>query len=71
MEGTMGDAIVKLKTDNTLLEALERASAARLGPEELLEQRVSFIYGSINSDSDVTREQIKQMLVEQEGGRTA
>jgi SpoU rRNA methylase family enzyme len=63
----MGDAVAKLKTDSSLLEALEKASAAKPSPEELLEQRVSFIFGSLKAESDITHEQIKQLLIEQEG----
>ena len=61
----MGDAVERLKTNSALLKALEKASQAKPSSGELLEQRVSFIFGSIDSDGGVTRDKIKQMLVEQ------
>lgn len=64
----MGDAVLmKLKTDNSLLKALEKASSEKPDAEELLEQRVSFIYGALDADSEMTRDAIKQILLEQEG----
>lgn len=67
----MGDAVTKIKTDSALLEALQRASSVKQTPDEIFQQRVSFIYGSMKPDSNVTRERIKQILLEQEGARAA
>ena len=64
---TMGNALENLKTDASLLEALEKSSAMKPNADELLEQRVSFIYGSLKPESGITHERIKQILVEQEG----
>jgi hypothetical protein len=61
----MGDVVEKLKTNVALLKALEKASHAKPSTGELLEQRVSFIYGSIGAEGALTREKIKQILVEQ------
>jgi hypothetical protein len=63
----MGDAVLQLKTDNSLLKALEKASSAKPDADELMEQRVSFIFGSLKTESNITHAQIKQVLVEQEG----
>lgn len=63
----MGDALLRLKTDSSLIEALEKASTEKPNAAELLEQRVSFVYGALDADSDMTRDAIKQILVEQEG----
>ncbi|MDH5324390.1 MAG: hypothetical protein OEZ68_21600 [Gammaproteobacteria bacterium] len=63
----MGNNISELKTDGQLLDALKKSSQVKLGPVEILEQRVSFVYGSMSSDSNVTREHIKQVISEQEG----
>ena len=64
----MGDALQQLKTSNSLIKALSKASADKPSAEELLEQRVSFIYGALDADSDMTREAIKEILVQQKGG---
>ncbi len=64
----MGDAVLQLKTDSSLLKALEKASTEKPSPEELSEQRISFIVGSLKGDSHITRDRIKQILKEQEGG---
>jgi hypothetical protein len=61
----MGDVVERLKTNAALLKALEKASHVKPSSGELLEQRVSFIYGSIGGEGAVTREKIKQILREQ------
>lgn len=63
----MGDALLQLKTDNSLIQALNRALTDKPSAEELLEQRVSFIYGALDADSGMTREAIKEILVQQKG----
>ena len=63
----MGSNISELKTNDDLLEAIKQAASRKLTPAEMLEQRVSFVFGSMDSDSDVTRQHIKQVIVEQEG----
>lgn len=67
----MGDDVFKLKTDNVLLERLKMAAEVKQTPADRLEQRVSFIFSSINPENGVTRERIRQALVEQEGGTAA
>lgn len=63
----MGDVLLQLKTDSSLIKALEKASAEKQSEEELLEQRVSFIFGTLDSDSEMTREVIRKILVKQRG----
>lgn len=64
----MGDDVFKLKTDEALLEKLKVAAEVKQTHADLLEQRISFIFGSIDPESGITRERIRQSLVEQEGG---
>ena len=52
-----------LHTAPQLLTDLTRGAAKRPSADELFEQRVSFIYGSISQKSNVTREQIRKALV--------
>ncbi|MEE9494378.1 MAG: hypothetical protein V3W04_13500 [Gammaproteobacteria bacterium] len=63
----MGNNISELKSSKELLGALEKAASIKLTSAEMLEQRVSFVFGSMDSDSDVTRHHIKQVIAEQEG----
>jgi hypothetical protein len=56
-----------IKTDPALLEALERAAKTALTADEIEQQRVSFIMGSLSADSSVTREQVKEYLAQQKG----
>ena len=62
----MNGKVVEIRTDEALLRALTESSPRKPTAEEALEQRVSFVYGSMKSDSDLTREQVKKIIVEQE-----
>ena len=63
----MVQAIQELRSSSTLLRALENASRRHPTRDELFEQRVSFVYGSMDSKSGVTREQVRQLILNQEG----
>jgi hypothetical protein len=58
--------MISLKTKESTLRALAQASRRELTAEELQEQRVSYIMGSLKS-RDVTREKVEQILAKQEG----
>jgi hypothetical protein len=66
-EVLMGEQVLELKTDTELLRALKSAAGRKPSAEELVEQRVSYIYGAMDSQSGVTRERIKQTLDDQDG----
>lgn len=57
----------ELKTEQALLDALRQASSHSPTAEELQQQRVSFIMGSLKSSSSVTRDRVQKVLAEQEG----
>jgi hypothetical protein len=59
--------MTNLKTRESTLQALEKASRRPPTAEEIKKQRVSFIMGSLNRDSHVTRAQVQDLLAEQEG----
>jgi hypothetical protein len=48
----------KIHTDTDFLERLRRASASK--PQQ--DQRISFILGSLPEESNMTREQVEQVL---------
>lgn len=60
-----------LQTKSALLEALSAAAKKPISAEELREQRVSFIIGSLGDDSSVTRARVTEILAAQEVGRSA
>ena len=65
----MGNEVTTLKTSQGLLDALRQASNTQRSAAEICEQRISFVYGSIDVDSGVTRAQVKEVLLRQVGGR--
>lgn len=56
----MGNEIVKLKTDKALLAELK--GGKKPTADEVKEQRISFVFASLDADSTVTREQVRQLL---------
>lgn len=60
-----------LKTRETLLSKLKQAADRKLSADELYKQRVSFIMGSLSSTSNVTRAQVKEVLEDFEGRKSA
>lgn len=56
-----------LKTDEDLLRRLAEAARQVLTRAELHQQRVSFIYGNLPSDSPITRHQIEEALARIDG----
>lgn len=59
--------MTNLRTKESTLRALERASREPPTFDELKRQRISFIIGSLDEDSQITRAQIQEVLAEQEG----
>lgn len=59
--------MTQLKTKPSLLEALEKASTRDLTSEEIRQQSVSFIMGTLKDSSDITRAKIEAALDKQEG----
>lgn len=57
---TMGDEIVRLKTDEALLRELK--GIKKPTAEQVKEQRVSFVFGSLDSESTITRDQVRKIL---------
>jgi len=67
----MGSEALDLKTNERLLDALQQASKAKQTTSEILEQRVSFVLGSMHPDRVVTRAEIRRALIAQEGAAEA
>jgi len=62
--------MTNLKTKESTLDALRDAAKVPATPAVLRRQRISFIMGSLNNESSVTRAQIKEILAKQEGEKT-
>ena len=63
----MQSNLLAIRTSPLLLTKLRAATAVKSSARDLLEQRVSFVYGSLAQDSGVTRERVRQVLLEQAG----
>lgn len=63
----MSGVNMTIKTNDALLTRLTRSVTREPTPHEIFEQRVSFVYGSMNPESSVTREQVKQIILKEEG----
>jgi hypothetical protein len=67
----MNESLLSLKTSEKLLDAVRAASRRKMTSDEILEQRVSFVYGSMDAASAVTRDRVRQMILDQEGATGA
>lgn len=61
----MNDSLLSIKTSEQLMNAVRAASSRKMTTAELLEQRVSFVYGSMDAASAMTRERVRELLLEQ------
>jgi len=62
----MSQKLFALKTDSSVLEAIERAASKPVSADELREQRVSFVFASLDKDSNMTREQVRREIEKQD-----
>ncbi len=65
------DGVLALKSSSTLTDAIHRAAARKISPDEMLEQRVSFVFGSMKQDNGVTKDQVRQAIRSQMGATQA
>jgi hypothetical protein len=59
--------IAALKTDRALLKRLEASAKKPITKKELAEQRISFVFGNLPSDSPITRERVAKKIKNNEG----
>ena len=60
--------MTQLKTKPSLIDALKSAAQKPISADEMQQQRVSFIMGTLKDSSTVTREQVRKVLSQQDGG---
>lgn len=63
--------MAELRTDAGLLKALQSAATKTPSADELREQRISFILGSLGKESGITREKVVRVLDDQQGKKSA
>lgn len=63
--------MTELKTNETLLKALRAASTQPQSAEDIRRQRVSFVVGTLGSNSAVTRARIEEVIDQQEGRKAS
>jgi hypothetical protein len=63
--------MTELKTKESTLRALEKAARRQLTSDEIQKQRVSFVMGSLDAKSSITREKVERLLAEQRGIKAA
>ncbi|WP_313281607.1 hypothetical protein [Delftia tsuruhatensis] len=61
------DQVLELKTNERVLAAMRNAAARAMSAAESMEQRVSFVYGSVSKDNTVTKEQVREVIRAQVG----
>lgn len=65
------DSMFSMKTNAGLLDSIKKISSMHMSSREIIEQRISFVYGSIDSKNGITREKVRQVILEQVGGTEA
>ncbi len=60
------DQAMSLKTNAGLLEVMKMATR-KLSAQEQLEQRVSYVFGLMHDSSNVTKEHVRKVILEQSG----
>ena len=65
------DAVLAMKTNAKLQAAINGVSHKKLSPGEVLEQRVSFVFGSMDEKNGVTKEHVRQVILNQVGSTEA
>lgn len=59
--------VTNFKTNAGLIQRLEAAATAPKTKEELVSQRVSFVYGNLPADSTITRDRVAERIKQREG----
>ena len=55
------------KAKEAVVAALYKAATRNLSADDVSKQRVSFVMGTIKSDSDATRERVQRALATEDG----
>ena len=66
-ERVMDSNVCDIRTRPDLLDALVKATYRKLTASEILEQRVSWVYSCVSRENGLTRDQIRELLLQREG----
>ena len=61
----------ELRTNESLLSALKKATSPSPSQSQVEKQRLSFVMGALPTDNNMTREQVQQILDQQRGATAA
>ena len=61
------DNVLTMKTSKDLVAAMQAASLRKLSHDEVIAQRVSFVFGSIDAKNGVTKDRVRQVILSQSG----
>ena len=53
--------------EEAAIERMKQASKRRMTREEIMEQRISWVYGNLGSKSKLSREEVERLVRAQEG----
>lgn len=59
--------MTRFTTNPELLKALTEAAGRKMTPEEVREQRISFVMGMIDEKSDVSRADVAKIIDDRDG----
>ncbi len=59
--------MIRVRTNEALLRALRSSASVKLTPEEVHQQRISFIMSTLNDESNITRAKVEEILDKQIG----
>ncbi len=59
--------MIKLRTDDAIIDALRKVATKDLSARDVHEQRVSFVMASFKESNGVTRAKIEKILATQNG----
>jgi len=59
--------MTEIQSNKSLLRALHDAAGRRMTPEEIREQRISFVISTLDEGSEFSREDIAKIIDEKEG----
>ncbi|WFS06239.1 hypothetical protein [Methylobacterium sp. 391_Methyba4] len=59
--------MTELRTDPAVLSALRRVTRRNPSPEQIEQQRLSFVMGVLPESNDMTREEVREVLDRQRG----
>jgi hypothetical protein len=60
--------VCDIRTRPDLLDALVKATYRKLTASQILEEKVSWVYGQVGRKSGLTRDQIRELIIKQDGG---